>query len=88
MMAKSHPRLAEGGENVPLDVLRVMTEWLSELESRGTVPGNALASMYGCISSFEDSLSGTYFFNVLDTEEGSWVMLSALERILTTPLPL
>jgi len=67
MMAKSRPRLARPTENVPLDVLRVLTEWVSVLESRGTVPGG-LGGMYGCISSFEESLS-------------------ALERILTTPLP-
>jgi len=68
MMARTRPRLAGGGENVPLDVIRVFAEWLSVLESRGTVPGTGLGGMYGCISSFEDSLS-------------------ALERILTTPLP-
>jgi ion channel-forming bestrophin family protein len=62
MMAKSGPRLAGGGENVPLDVLRVLAEWLSVLESRGTVPGSGLGGMYGSISSFEDSLSGTCFF--------------------------
>lgn len=68
MMARSRPRLARGGENLPLDVLRVLAEWLSVLESRGTVPGSGLGGMYGCVNSFEDSLS-------------------ALERILTTPLP-
>ncbi|TDL16636.1 UPF0187-domain-containing protein [Rickenella mellea] len=65
---KHRPRVAGGGENLPLEILRCLSEWLSVLEARGTVSGNALGGMYGCVAAYEDSLS-------------------ALERILTTPLP-
>lgn len=44
-------------DSVPMDVLKVLSEWLSVLEARGTVPGGSVGSMAGCISSFEESLS-------------------------------
>ncbi|CAA7268873.1 unnamed protein product [Cyclocybe aegerita] len=65
---KHRPRVAGGGENLPLEILRCLSEWCSVLEDRGTVPGTSLGPMLGTISAFEDSLT-------------------ALERILTTPLP-
>lgn len=39
MHAKHRPRIAGGGENIPLEVIRSLTIWLSVLERRGTVPG-------------------------------------------------
>lgn len=68
MKGKNTPKVAGGGQNIPLEIVRCLSEWLSVLDERGTVPGNPLGGMYGCLNSFEDSLS-------------------ALERILTTPLP-
>ncbi|KAL5493057.1 hypothetical protein ACEPAI_4505 [Sanghuangporus weigelae] len=65
---KFRPKVAGGGKNVPLEILRRLSEWLATLDERGVVSGNPLGGMYGCISAFEDSLT-------------------ALERILTTPLP-
>ncbi|EMD32858.1 hypothetical protein CERSUDRAFT_118321 [Gelatoporia subvermispora B] len=55
--AKHRPRVAGGGENLPLEVLRSLSVWLGVLEARGSVPGNALGGMFGCLASFEDSLS-------------------------------
>ncbi|KAI0685218.1 Bestrophin, RFP-TM, chloride channel-domain-containing protein [Cytidiella melzeri] len=54
---KHRPRVAGGGENVPLEVLRALTCWLSVLEERNSVYGNTLGGMFGCIAAFEDSLA-------------------------------
>jgi len=39
MHVKHRPRVAGGGENLPLEILRCLSEWCSVLEDRGTVPG-------------------------------------------------
>ncbi|GLB38067.1 putative UPF0187-domain-containing protein [Lyophyllum shimeji] len=65
---KNRPKVAGGGENLPLEVLRCLSEWLSVLEDRGTVPGTSMGPMIATVAAFEESLT-------------------ALERILTTPLP-
>ncbi|KAI5118413.1 hypothetical protein M0805_002865 [Coniferiporia weirii] len=65
---KFRPAVAGGGQNVPLEILQCLSDWVNVLDERGVVPGNPLGGLYSCISAFEDSLS-------------------ALERILTTPLP-
>lgn len=39
--AKHRPRIAGGGENIPLDIVRCLTSWLSVLEERGCVPGTS-----------------------------------------------
>lgn len=88
---KHRPRLAGDGENLPLEIVRCMSEWLSVLEARGTVGGsqkiksmikrivradgqsyvgNALGGLYGCVSSYEDILSGVSFdsSSIFDTE--------------------
>ncbi|KAI0364984.1 hypothetical protein BV20DRAFT_789411 [Pilatotrama ljubarskyi] len=54
--AKHRPRLAGGGENLPLEILRALSVWVSVLDERGVVPGAALGGMYGCLAAFEDSL--------------------------------
>jgi putative membrane protein len=36
---KHRPRVAGDGENLPLEVLRCLSEWLAVLEERGTVGG-------------------------------------------------
>ncbi|KAM6503006.1 Bestrophin, RFP-TM, chloride channel domain containing protein [Amanita muscaria] len=54
---KHRPRVAGGGENLPLEILRSLSEWLSVLEDRGTVPGTSLGSMMSVITAFEDSLT-------------------------------
>ncbi|KAH9477665.1 UPF0187 protein [Psilocybe cubensis] len=68
LYTKSRPKIAGGGENLPLEILRCLSEWISVLDDRGVVQGPTLGPMLGAIAAFEDSLS-------------------ALERILTTPLP-
>ncbi|KAI0653065.1 Bestrophin, RFP-TM, chloride channel-domain-containing protein [Cubamyces menziesii] len=54
--SKHRPRLAGGGENLPLEILRSLSVWVSVLDERGVVPGTTLGGMYGCLSAFEDSL--------------------------------
>lgn len=64
-----HVVIAGGGGNIPLEILRTLSEWVAILEERGTVPGTTVGLMIPLIGALEDSLT-------------------ALERILTTPLPL
>ncbi|PPQ71454.1 hypothetical protein CVT24_011966 [Panaeolus cyanescens] len=45
------------GENLPLEILRCLSEWFSVLEDRGTVPGTSLGGMIGTITAFEESLT-------------------------------
>ncbi|KAF7301067.1 hypothetical protein MIND_00670600 [Mycena indigotica] len=45
------------GENLPEEVLRCLSEWISVLEERGTVPGASLGSILGGIQAFEVSLT-------------------------------
>ncbi|KAF4616911.1 hypothetical protein D9613_008399 [Agrocybe pediades] len=66
--SKHRPKVAGGGENLPLEILRCLSEWLSVLEERGCVPGSSVGPMIAAIAAFEESLT-------------------ALEKILTTPLP-
>ncbi|KAA1476924.1 UPF0187-domain-containing protein [Dentipellis sp. KUC8613] len=54
---KHRPRVAGSGHNLPLEILRRQSDWLSILEDRGSVPGTSLGSMIGCIATFEDSLA-------------------------------
>ncbi|TFY66915.1 hypothetical protein EVG20_g4168 [Dentipellis fragilis] len=54
---KHRPRVAGSGHNLPLEILRRQSDWLSILEDRGAVPGTSLGSMIGCIATFEDSLA-------------------------------
>ncbi|KAI0090860.1 Bestrophin, RFP-TM, chloride channel-domain-containing protein [Irpex rosettiformis] len=54
---KHRPKIAGGGENIPLEVLRALSCWLSVIENRGSVYGSTLGGLFGCISSFEDNLA-------------------------------
>ncbi|KAJ3797543.1 Bestrophin, RFP-TM, chloride channel-domain-containing protein [Lentinula aff. detonsa] len=49
---------ATRGENLPLEILRCMSEWCSVLEERNTVPGTSLGSIIGTVASLEATLSG------------------------------
>ncbi|KZT22528.1 hypothetical protein NEOLEDRAFT_1097736 [Neolentinus lepideus HHB14362 ss-1] len=55
---KHRPRVAGGGENLPLELLWCLSEWFSVLEDRGTVPGTSLGTMIAYLGNLEDSLSG------------------------------
>ncbi|KAF8058525.1 Bestrophin, RFP-TM, chloride channel-domain-containing protein [Lyophyllum atratum] len=55
--AKHRPKVAGGGENLPLEVLRCLSEWLSVLEDRGTVPGTSMGPMVATVAAFEESLT-------------------------------
>ncbi|KAJ8081808.1 hypothetical protein PM082_007654 [Marasmius tenuissimus] len=45
-----------GGANLPLEIVRCLSEWLSVLEDRGTVLGGTMGSLIGGVAAFEDSL--------------------------------
>lgn len=45
------------GENLPLEILRCLSEWYSVLEERGTVPGTSLGGLIGTIAAMEETLS-------------------------------
>ncbi|KAF9261672.1 hypothetical protein L218DRAFT_905097 [Marasmius fiardii PR-910] len=55
---KIRPKLPGTGDgaNLPLEILRCLSEWLSVLEERGTVPGTSMGSLIGSVATFEDSL--------------------------------
>ncbi|KAH8828357.1 Bestrophin, RFP-TM, chloride channel-domain-containing protein [Flagelloscypha sp. PMI_526] len=54
---KGAPRETGTGENLPLEIIRCLSEWCSVLEDRGTVPGSSLGSIIGNLSVFEGSLT-------------------------------
>ncbi|KAG8761099.1 hypothetical protein FRC14_007880 [Serendipita sp. 396] len=55
--AGKHVVIAGRGGNIPLEVIRCLSEWFSCLEQRGTVPGTTLGGMIGLLQGLEDSLS-------------------------------
>lgn len=56
-LAGKHVMIAGGGGNIPLEVIRCLSEWFGMLEERGTVPGTTLGGMIGLLSGLEDSLT-------------------------------
>ncbi|QRV98951.1 bestrophin protein [Ceratobasidium sp. AG-Ba] len=55
---KYYPLVAGESElNLPLAILRRLSEWVAVLEARGS-SGVAIGGIMGCISTFEDQLSG------------------------------
>ncbi|KAH7908272.1 Bestrophin, RFP-TM, chloride channel-domain-containing protein [Hygrophoropsis aurantiaca] len=54
---KHRPRVAGGGQNLPLEIVRSLSEWMSVLEDRQSVPGSSMGSLCGCLASMEDSIS-------------------------------
>ncbi|EJD54807.1 hypothetical protein AURDEDRAFT_156587 [Auricularia subglabra TFB-10046 SS5] len=57
MDRKHRPRIPGGGENLPLQILWTLSDWLATCERRGTVPGTSLGAMIGTLAAFEDSLT-------------------------------
>lgn len=55
--AGKHVVIAGGGSNIPLEILRTLSEWFGMLEERGTVPGTTLGGMIGLLGALEDSLT-------------------------------
>ncbi|KAJ7617111.1 UPF0187-domain-containing protein [Roridomyces roridus] len=47
----------EKGENLPEEILRCLSEWLSVLEERATVPGSTMGNLMTSIQQFEASLT-------------------------------
>ncbi|KAG6835195.1 hypothetical protein H0H93_004063, partial [Arthromyces matolae] len=57
---KHRPKVAGDGQNLPLEILRFLSEWLSVLEDRNTVPGTSMGPMITAIATFEESLTGEF----------------------------
>ncbi|KAK0504154.1 hypothetical protein EDD18DRAFT_1345036 [Armillaria luteobubalina] len=57
---KHRPRIAGEGENLPLEILRCLSEWFSVLEDRNTVPGEGYKSW---IYDWTNSVYGRYFIS-------------------------
>jgi hypothetical protein len=55
--AGRHVLIAGGGGNIPLEIIRCLSEYFGMLEERGTVPGTTLGGMIGLLGAFEDSLT-------------------------------
>jgi hypothetical protein len=83
------PLIVGGGYNIPMEVLRSLSDWIAVLESRGTVPGASLGSLLSCIQAFETSLASKFWFApIRHTTSLICDITPALEQVLTTPLPL
>jgi len=54
--AKHRPRVAGGGQSLPLEILYALSTWMSVLEERESVPGSSLGGMIGALSGLEDAL--------------------------------
>lgn len=56
---RKHQRNTDSrGENLPLEILRCLSEWFSVLEDRNTVPGTSLGGVIGCVAAMEETLTG------------------------------
>jgi len=55
---KLYKRIMSSNENLPLEILRMLSDWFAVLEERGTVPGTSLGGMIGTIAALEECLSG------------------------------
>ncbi|KAH8831446.1 Bestrophin, RFP-TM, chloride channel-domain-containing protein [Flagelloscypha sp. PMI_526] len=54
---KGTPRSTGSGENLPVEILRCLSEWFAVLEDRNTVPGASLGGALGSITNLERLLS-------------------------------
>jgi len=54
---KARRRIARGNENIPVEIIRLISDWFALLEERATVPGTSLGMMIATIPMLEDSLS-------------------------------
>jgi len=54
---KGRRGIVRGDENIPVEILRVLSDWFALLEERMTVPGTSLGAMVGVISELEEAQS-------------------------------
>ncbi|EPT03024.1 hypothetical protein FOMPIDRAFT_1159620 [Fomitopsis schrenkii] len=54
--AKHRPRVAGGGQSLPLEIVYALSAWMSVLEERESVPGSSLGGMMGALAGLEDAL--------------------------------
>jgi hypothetical protein len=52
-----HVVIAGGGGNIPIEIIRTLSEWMGALEERGTVPGTTLGGMIALLQGLEDTLT-------------------------------
>jgi putative membrane protein len=48
---------ARGNENLPVEIIRLLSDWFAILEERMTVPGTSLGAMIEYVAALEDSLA-------------------------------
>lgn len=53
---RRRPKIAGRGQNLPLDIIRTLSEWVATLDARGTA-GSQMGGMMGCLQSFENTLT-------------------------------
>jgi hypothetical protein len=53
-----------GDENLPVEILRLLSDWFAMLEERMTVPGTSLGAMIEAISALEDAVFGVSDLNI------------------------
>lgn len=53
---KTRRRIVRGDENLPVQILRLLSDWFAMLEERMTVPGTSLGAMIEAISALEDAV--------------------------------
>lgn len=46
-----------GDKNIPVEILRLLSDWFAMLEQRATVPGSSIGAMMEAISALEDAVS-------------------------------
>jgi hypothetical protein len=68
---KAHGGIARGDENIPVEILRLLSDWLATLEERMTVPGTSLGAMIEYVSALEESLSGVSARTFTSPQHGS-----------------
>ncbi|KAJ3566803.1 hypothetical protein NP233_g6772 [Leucocoprinus birnbaumii] len=83
---KHRPLAVDGGQNLPVAILRQISDWLSVLEDRGTVPGELTCPSLSPATTLTQ-LTGTSLGQMIGILASMEDNLSTLERILTTPLP-
>ncbi|KAG9014415.1 hypothetical protein FRB90_005333 [Tulasnella sp. 427] len=53
---RKRPKIAGRGQNLPLEIVRTLSEWVAALDARGTA-GSQLGGMMGCLQAFENTLT-------------------------------
>jgi hypothetical protein len=86
---KYYPLVAgESQLNLPLVILRRLSEWVALLETRGNTGGRFVISLFVSHAVGIDVIAGAAIGGMLGCIASFEDQLTGLEKILTTPLPL